>query len=233
MYDINLFNHFDENAISSPWIKLPSQDWNKLTSLGERNFYKKNTIIYNCNEYSNYVYIVDSGKVELYILDSLGNNKIIGVCGNSSLFGEIQLFDDKPNFCTAKVSVDAWIYKMHKDVFMEAISNNHQLMLANLYNLATKIRILYTQIEFLSFKPSDAKIALMLISMCKDFGLKTENNEYKLNITFTHNDLANITGLSRVTVSNTLLKFIEKGFLRKEGSEYFIVDIYSLQKLVE
>ncbi|MCK9217337.1 MAG: Crp/Fnr family transcriptional regulator [Firmicutes bacterium] len=232
MTDYNDFKIFKDNIVFSPWIQLPKNDWSILEPLGNKKFYKRNFIIYNCNEFSDYVYIVDSGRVELYIVDSEGNKKVIGICDKGSLFGELQLFDGKPNYCTARICRDAWVFEIQKNVFMDAILSNNDLMLSNLYNLTTKMRILYTQVEYLSFKPAEAKVALMFISMCKDFGVKLNNNEYKLNITFTHSDIANMTGLSRVTVSNTIMNLTNQGIIRKEGSEYFICDIGYLKKLV-
>jgi len=178
------------------------------------------------------VYLVDSGRVELYIINSEGNKKIIGICDMGGIFGEIQLFDNKPNHCTSRVCKDAWIYKIYKDDFLNLIFNNKNLMAVTLESLATKLRILYTQVEFLSFKTSTAKVALILISMCKDFGIKY-GDEYKLNITFTHNDIANMTGLSRVSVSNIIINLMNLGVLRKEKNDYYITDINYLRELVE
>ncbi len=233
MTDFNDFKIFKDNIVFSPWMQLPKSDWSALKPFGKREFYKRNFIIYNCNEFTDNIYIVDSGRVELYIVDSEGNKKVIGICDKGGLFGELQLFDGKPNYCTARVCRDAWIFKIPKDTFMNALLTNKDIMISNLYNLTTKIRILYTQVEFLSFKAADAKVALMFISMCKDFGVKIKNNEYKLNFTFTHSDIANMTGLSRVTVSNTIMNLTNQGIIRKEGSEYFICDINYLKQLVK
>ena len=218
------FSLFEENIIYSPWLGLPSDSWNILTKLGKLETYKKNTILYNCNESCNYVYLVKSGRVEVYINNSQGYKKIIGICTKGSLFGELQLFDNKPNFCTSRVCSDAQIYKVPKAEFMNAIFTNKELLMVILESISSKIRILYTAIEFLSFRSSNARVALILISMCKDFGVKLKN-EYKLNITFTHNDIANMTGLSRVSVSNIMIDFANSGVLRKEGNEYFILDL--------
>lgn len=232
MRDIDDFNLFDENYIYSPWIKIDSKEWENLTSLGKRDFYKKNVVLFNSNEFTNHVYLVDSGRVELYFVDSEGRKKIIGICNKGSIFGEIQLFDNRPNHNIARVCNDAWIYRIYKDDFLNAIYNNKNLMKIILENLATKMRILYTQIEFLCYKDSTSKVALILISMCKDFGVKIEN-EYKLTLTFTHNDIANMTGLSRVSVTNIIISLIKLGVLKKVGNEYYISDLDYLKGLVQ
>lgn len=232
MQDDDKFDIFEDNIVYSPWISFDSADWRVLEPYAKLEFYKKNIVLYNSNEFSNYVYVVKTGRVELYIVNSEGYKKVIGICDKGSMCGELSLFDNRPNFCIARVCSDAQLYKIPNSVFLEAVYSNSLLLKTIMRSLVSKIRVLYTQIEYLAFRPSTAKVALMLMSMCKDYGIKI-NGEYKLNITFTHNDIANMTGLSRVSVSNTLLDFTSMGIIRKEGNEYFIKDMNMLRSMVE
>lgn len=218
---------FNDIFANSPWMNLQLQHCNYLKNIGKLKYYKKNTVLYNSNQFINNVYIVDSGRVELSIVSIDGYKKVIGICDKDSLFGELPIFDNKPNFCTARVCSNAYIYEIDQNLFLETILQNKNLLLSVFENLTSKIRILYTQVEFLAFHSATEKVALELLSMCKDYG-KKEKNGYRITINFSHNDIANMTGLSRVSVTNTILKFTHENILYKDSKNYVISDLEKL-----
>ncbi len=219
---------FSDIFINSPWIKLQSHNWDCLKDAAKLKYYKKNTILYNSNQFSKHVYIVDSGRVELSIVSIDGCKKIIGICDKDSMFGELPIFDNKTNFCTARVCSNANIYEIEPGLFMEKLLSNKNLFLSILESLTSKIRILYTQVEFLAFHSAAERVALVLLSMCKDYG-KKEAKGYRIDISFSHNDIANMTGLSRVSVTNTLLKFMDENILYRDSKNYIISDLEKLK----
>lgn len=222
----NLFSDF---FVNSPWIKLQSHNWDCLKDVAKLKYYKKNTILYNSNQHSKKVYIVYSGRVELSLINISGFKKVIGICDKDSMFGELSVFDNKPNFCTARVCSNANVYEIEPNLFMEKLLENKKLILSILESVTSKIRILYTQIEFLAFHSAAEKVALVLLSMCKDYG-KKEAKGYRINISFSHTDIANMTGLSRVSVTNTLLKFTDENILYKDSKNYIISNLEKLKK---
>lgn len=219
---------FSDIFVNSPWMKLQSQNWDCLKDKAKLKYYKRNTILYNPNQTSNNVYIVDSGRVELSIVSINGYKKIIGICDKDSLFGELPIFDSRANSCTARVCSNAYIYEIEQKLFLEKLLNNKDMLLSTFESLTSKIRILYTQVEFLAFHSAAEKVALVLLSMCKDYGRK-EKEGYKISISFSHNDIANMTGLSRVSVTNTLLKFVDENILYKDNKGYVISDLEKLK----
>lgn len=222
---------FEEPNINSPWLKLKTLNWDKLTPNFKATFYRKNTILFYSREYTNYVYIIKEGRVGLSIINIDGNKKIIGVAENDSVIGELPLFDDKPNFCTAKTYIDSWIYKVPKDLFFKIILEDSELYTNIIKNLTAKIRILYTQVEYLSFKDSISKVAMVLFSMCKDHS-KRIGDEYKITISFSHNDIANITGLSRVSVSKVISSLVYQNIASKKHGDFYITDMEKLKNII-
>lgn len=222
---------FEEPNINSPWLKLKTLNWDKITQSLKPTFYKKGTILYYSREYSNAVYIIKEGRVGLSIINIDGNKKIIGVAENGSVIGELPLFDNKPNFCTAKTYINSWIYKIPKEEFYNIILKDPILAENVFKNLTAKLRTLYTQVEYLSFKDSISKIAMVLISMCKDHSEKI-GNEYKITISFSHNDIANVTGLSRVSVSNAISNLASQNVVGKKDGDFYIKDLEKLKKII-
>lgn len=226
----NLFS-FEELNINSPWLKLKTLNWDKITENYKPTFYKKGTILYYSREITNNVFIIKEGRVDLSILNVDGNKKVIGVAESGSIIGELPIFDNKPNFCTAKICINSWIYKVLKEDFYKIVLND-SVLAENLFkNLTAKLRTLYTQVEYLSFKDSVSKIAMVLIALCKDHSEKVDN-EYKITLPFSHNDIANITGLSRVSVSNAISNLVSQNLVLKKDGNYYVKDLEKLKEII-
>ena len=51
---------------------------------------------------------------------------------------------------------------------------------------------------------------------------------YNLNIKFTHHEMASLTGLSRVSVSNIISDLSSRGILKKENGYLIVKDINAI-----
>ena len=218
--------------INTLWLKLANLKWDRLVSNYTPILYNKKSILYRSQEYNDYVFVVQSGRVGLYLISPSGYKKIIGIAEEGSVIGELSLFHDSPNSCTAETYTDSLIYKIPSAVFREKIFAD-KILCENTYkNLTAKIKMLQSQIEYLTYKNATAKVSMFLLSMCKAHGEK-HNKEYKIKISFSHNDVAESTGLTRVSVTNTLLDLTNQNILTKRDGVYWITDIVKLNEIID
>lgn len=217
----------DDINYYSPWMEVNAFDWTPLTKGQPIIKFKKNTVIYNSFETNKYTYIIKKGRVRLSIFSRQGDEGAISVAQKGCMIGEFSLFDDNQNFSLATTIVDTELYRINKVHFFDVLSKNHQVQ-ANLYNsLIRKIRILSSQFETLSFRKSTSRIAISLLMLVDAYGIR-RNNGITLSIKFTHQELANITGLCRVTVSNFFRELMNEGIISKSNGHLVIKDIARL-----
>lgn len=62
---------------------------------------------------------------------------------------------------------------------------------------------------------------------------KIGDNKIKLTITFTQQEMANLLGITRVSIANHIKDLIEQGYLEKEDKYYVITDIDGLFELIQ
>ena len=215
----------------SPWVEKRDFDWSCLTSDIKPTCFKKDKIIYQQQQDTQNVYLVESGRVRLSIYSMDGEEKSLLIAEKGCLFGEISCLDSIPNFANATVVVDSLIYVIPKQVFTDTLEHNHICAL-NLVNLLNrKIRILSTQIKQLSFDDSYYRVCNALIHLTKQYGVKNDNG-YRLSIKFTHQEMANLIGLNRVTVTNIFIRMTNKNILAKESGYYLIKNINELHDYI-
>lgn len=53
-----------------------------------------------------------------------------------------------------------------------------------------------------------------------------------INITFTHQEIGELIGLSRVSVSNILSQMVKQGILKKKEGYYYVKDIEAIYRCV-
>ena len=54
-----------------------------------------------------------------------------------------------------------------------------------------------------------------------------------INLRFTHQEMADLLGVSRVSVSQCFQEFTRRGFLQKQGHFYLISDTQGLKQLLQ
>ena len=231
MYE-NFNNLWDETGEYSPWIRMSEFDWSHLTSHLKPKRFKKDTIIYRQYEETEYVYLVESGRVNLSVSNIDGEEKCLFIAEKGSMFGEISCLDGLPNLATAITVADSTLYLIPKEHFFNELMSNptHTQYLFKL--LSRKIRILSTQIKELSFADSYYRVANALVHLSREYGMDTPKGR-KLSIKFTHQEMASLTGLCRVTVTNIFLNMTNNKVISKENGYLIIKNLHHLNEYLE
>ena len=95
--------------------------------------------------------------------------------------------------------------------------------------LSLKTRLITSLLEQMSFNDSNYRVYHSLLSLIQLYGVRLRDGSYKLNIKFTHQEMAYQTGLSRVSVSNIFLSLTNEGLIEKENGYLIVKDIQALK----
>lgn len=221
MFELNYF---------SPWLKGNMDNWKQLIECSDVKAFKRNAVIFYMGEVSDYAYIVKSGRVGLNTYSEDGDELTIAILESNALFGEFSILDNKPNICTAIAIKNSEVYRISRSNLIATLSANPILYTAMIEDLCSKIRLLHSHLLNVSSKNAISRVALKFIQICDKFGAKT-NSVYKLSIKFTHQELASIAGLNRVTVSNVIGMFTNRGIISKDNNFYIIRDLETLKAI--
>lgn len=87
--------------------------------------------------------------------------------------------------------------------------------------MARKMRIYSAQEIELSFSEAYTRICHALSYLSETYGVHTEDG-IRINVKFTHQELADMVNASRVSVANVFSDLTRSGIIRKDGGHYII-----------
>lgn len=214
---------------NSPWVIKTDVDWSKLKAIGQPKTYSKNAIIYTQNTL-NPVYYIAKGRVRISVVNKHGIEKTLGVVFENNIFGEFPSIDCQSNFSTATSIVDSLLYVIQPAKFMAALADDAELNYKVLQNLTRKIRILSSQVQDLTFLSSYERIVRALYNLTIDQGI-SRNEGWEIPVKFTHQEMADLVGTCRVTVSKVFSNLNETQIIDRRNGYYLILDPEALKEL--
>jgi len=189
----------------------------------ERKYLKGEIIFFEDNNDEN-LYILLDGRVKLTMLSPEGKEKAISILQVGDIFGEMSLFDQDTTPITAEVIDDARLVSVPFQDLEEIIRQEPEVAIKIIEALAKRSRLLTSQIRELVFQDAEGRLASLLMRFIEDFGVEVKSG-YLIDIVLTHQEIANLMGSSRVTVTKLLNQFIDEGIIKIHKRKIVVMDI--------
>jgi CRP/FNR family transcriptional regulator, cyclic AMP receptor protein len=220
-----------EFNLLNPWFDNLPYDWSVLFQHSSQVTYKKHELIFRQNEYGEYLYIIESGRVRLFLISPNGEEKALSIIGKNGVIGECTLNSDSRYSTNAISASEVILRKISKKSFLEFISEKPQYIYQTLDLLTKKYRLLCTQSLQLSYMKSLPRVCAAFIQLSVQYGELIGDKSIKLTITFTHQEMANLLGTTRVTIAKNIKWLEEEKYIEKKGKHFIIHNIDDLAEL--
>lgn len=219
----------------SDWFEQKRQDkmrqfFLKLSKEGITKSYNKNEII--DIESGEYVVIVVEGILSVEIISSMGNEKLLYVLRPGEIYGEMSYFCGGRCVTILKAKEKSKIALVKRDILETVLENEPEIYRYFIHSITRKFRIVMLQLTSAIFNDSIGKIAdtLLRLASCSE---KNPDEEVSISVSYTHQELANNVGCSRITITRCLNRFISEGIIDIKNKRIIIKDIDKLQSYVD
>jgi len=169
-----------------------------------KQFKKNETILYE-EDTSQYMYIILLGKVKAVRTTEDGKEIILAMHKSGSFFGEMSLIDGKTAPASVIATEDSLIAIISKKDFFSIIFVNNKITGNLLKILCSRLRRCWDTIQLLNFNNALHRTKMLLLMLIEDYGEKTPEGT-TLNIKLTHQDISNMTGLTRESITRVIDK---------------------------
>jgi CRP-like cAMP-binding protein len=184
----------------------------------ERRFPKHKTIVEE-GAPGDYMYIIAEGSVKVTKLSGDGREKILELLEVGDFFGEMSLFDEAPRSASVKAMSDVRILALARNDFLHLLSRSPDLALSVIQELTRRLRQVDEQASSLSFQRVKERTMGLLLRLAKD----ASNHEGRRKTpVLTHQQIADMIGTSRETVTRAVKGLKEEGWLEQEGKRYLV-----------
>lgn len=190
----------------------------------------KDTVIYDQDEGSGYVYVVEEGRVRLVYLAQDGSEHILMFALRGGIFGELECMEKISSLVRAETLTDCSIYKIPEAGFMEAMSADPEITLFIARELAHKLHVISVGFISISVDETKNRVARILLSTADIFGHK-ENGNIRIDLPITQQEIANLVNSTRLTVGNILRDFTALGLIKKQDTHFFLLDRAELERI--
>lgn len=191
---------------------LTSDDLHHISSCFHDRSYLKGSNVKGL-EKPETIFLLKKGVIELYTISEEGKKVIIDVLGVGSIFGNHPHNDDFELY--ARVKRPCLICQTKTKDFFEMVSKYPQVSVRLLHALHQNIVSKKEQISSLAAESVEQRF-LRLIKMISGRFKKEQ-------IVFTHEELAQMIGTSRQTVSSLISTLVKEGKLEKKDRKYELV----------
>ena len=200
---------------------LSDSDLNRIASKMVSRDYEKGQMILLEESTGETFFIMTSGTVKVTRLSDDGREVILALLGESDFFGEMSLLDGEGRSANIVANEDAEVMTLSRRDFLECLEPYPKIAISLLEELAVRLRKSDQQIESLSLSDSEQRIGITLIRLAEERGTIKRGDVTVQNLPY-QQDIANMAGTSRETVSRTLKLLEDKKLVKRNGSDITI-----------
>jgi CRP/FNR family transcriptional regulator/CRP/FNR family cyclic AMP-dependent transcriptional regulator len=198
-------------------------------SLGKRTF-GKGMIIFHKGSPGQTLYIIESGKVRIFILSESGQEISVNIYGPGDVFGELALLDGLPRSAGAVAMEKTVTFTLRRDDFLRHLEACPRMARSIMEVLSTRVRYTTDYAESLAFLDVYGRVAAKLLELADRYGVRKEGIEIELRLT--QAELASWVGTSRESVNKVLGTFRDYGLIEVEGQRITILDRPGLKRRI-
>lgn len=202
----------------------------RLSERVEMREVRRRDVVYLPGDASRSVFFVCGGRVKICKVTRDGKSLTLGYCGPSEMFGESCLVGVAARTEMAEAVENALLAEIDRTDFERILAQHASLAIGVARHVIARRHDLENKLEALVFRDVSAKLAEQLIKLADEYGVDDARGKL-VAMKITHQELANLIGSTRETVSLTLSQFKRKRYIVTDGRKVILSDLGGLRAL--
>lgn len=165
--------------------------------------FRRNEVILVEENTNEVMYVILHGKVKVIQVTQDGKEIILAMHRSGDFFGEISLIDSKTVPATVVAMEDSVVTIIGKKEFYSLLYSQGKVLDVLLQILCSRLRESWDRIQLLSFNNASQRIKMLLMLLSNKYG-RTTSEGTELAIKLTHQDIADMAGVARETVTRVI-----------------------------
>lgn len=223
---------------SKPWylkqIKvfaaLPEADKQELQEITQMASYRKHDPIYLPGQPGDTVFLLKKGRVKISRLNEKGQEATICLLEPGEIFGEVEALGGIPRETLVQALEPVLVCEIAREDFERFLDRCPAVGLRILKLMGGRLRYVESKVSDLVFRSAPARLAKLLLQLSETMG-EWDQGTIRLTVRLTHQNLANLIGTSRETVSALLSQFQHQGLVIQDHRHICLIDTDRLAKI--
>ncbi len=198
--------------------QLEDDDLEEIASHLIERRYPKGATVMEEGLPGDYMYVIAEGRVKVTKLSEDGREKILEMMGEGAFVGEMALLDQAPRSATVKTLSNSRLLALSRADFLSLLRRNADLALHVIQELTRRLRETDEQASSLSFLRVKDRAKGLLVRLAE----VSPESGVRMTPTLTHQQMADMIGTSRETVTRVVKDLKSTGWLAQEGKRYIV-----------
>jgi CRP/FNR family transcriptional regulator len=209
---------------------LPPADLENIAEVSVVKSLEKDDYLFREGDPARGFYVVQRGAVNVHRVNAAGKEQVIHVFRTGESFAEVALASERGYPADARALESTQVLLVQKDGILALLKRQPELALRMLGSMSSHLRVLVGQLEDLTLKDVETRLANWLVKRCPN---PQSNQPAKIELRMTKRMLAAELGTVSETFSRTLAKFREQALVKVEGKIITVLSPQRLTKLLE
>lgn len=193
---------------------------------------RKGQHLFRADDDADKVFYLEDGMARIYHLSSEGELTIYWYCVAGELFGAGGITGCRKQTVNSQAISQCTVYVMLRPIFEQMLKLNPQISYNALKLMGARLRLACDTIVDMRSQKASERVALALLRLAHNCGVPI-GEHIKLDAPITHQEIANIVGTCRQTVSEVLRDLEKRGYIAQESRQIIVTDPRSMQRYVQ
>ncbi len=180
--------------------------------------YRKNTVIIEKGDEFTSLYLLESGKVRIYLSDEEGKEVVLSILDEpGAYFGELALVGDTERTASVMTVEDSKLRIISKQNFTTCLADNPQIALTLIHDLVAQVKTLTDRVGALALNDVYGRVVATLKDWAK------EEDGRLITDRLTQQEIAHMVGSSREMVSRIFKDLKLGGYIAIENKRIVLL----------
>ncbi|HKJ71174.1 MAG TPA: Crp/Fnr family transcriptional regulator [Gammaproteobacteria bacterium] len=190
---------------------FPADQLEAVAELAVTRSYTKGQLIFRQDDPADGLYVVESGRVKVFLAQEDGEEVIVDLLGPTEHFGEMALIDAEPRSTGAMAHQDCRLSFIGKKMFRRLLSDSNVLAQSLLQGLSERLRSANSTIASLATQDVTGRVMRVLLEYAE-----MDDGRSVVAGPLTQKDIAHMVGASREMVNRSLQDMARSGLIERE-----------------
>ena len=194
---------------------------------GVLQHFDKNSYIFSKGDLASHAYFIESGLVKVCQLTPKGQSVTFFVRKPGDWFGVAEIILQQEHPCFAQCIFDSKLWVLPAPILRERIYSDPVINGEVLATMSSRLLRHQSTVEQLISKSASARLASLLMQLSVH-----KNDEITISPMLTHEEMSNIIGSSRQTISELLSEWKSKGLINYHRNKFIIHSLEELSQYI-
>jgi CRP/FNR family transcriptional regulator, cyclic AMP receptor protein len=233
-YNLDIHNTCTECTVRAerPFCNMTPTSVATLDGIKFTGVYPKGSLLFVEGEQPRGVFILCSGRAKLTTSSSEGKVLIVKIAEPGEVLGASAAILGKPYEVSAETLEPSQLNFIKREDFLRFLNANSEVCMHTAQQLSEKYHAAQREIRSLGLsRTTSEKLAYLILDWCGRHG-ETTPKGVRLKVLLTHEEIAQMIGTTRETITRLLSDFKQRKIIDVKGSTVLVLQKSELEQMV-